>query len=467
MSYLKCTWLSSLIILSLPALCQHTPEKHAFSVKQCVEYAENNSAVVKNALLDIKLQEQQNREVTAMAYPQLNASINGQYNPNVTVQTFPNFIAAATYGVLEAEGVKNGTGDPIKSPSDFGYVQASFGTKWTASAGATLSQILFDGQVFVGLQARQTSIDFRTQSAELTKEQIRTNIYKIYYQLAVSNVQIDLINANIARVNKLLNDSRELYKNGFAESVDVDRATVQLANFEAQKQNALNSVSNGYVGLKTLIGMPLSDSLTLTDSITTENLQAEALTDGAYQYPDRPDYRVLSLSQKLQEYNVRRYKLARIPTASLNAGYSKLSQSNYFDFFTGVPWFSSSYIGVSVNVPIFQGFVKVAHIKEAELQLQQAQNNIENLKLQIDQEVESSINNFNSALTNFNNQKKNVTLAESVYNVTKKKYESGLASTTDLSNAQADLSTAQVSYVVSLYNAVLAKIDYLKAIGKL
>ena len=213
--------------------------------------------------------------------------------------------------------------------------------------------------------------------------------------------------------------------------------------------------------------MPLSDSLTLTDSITTDNLQAEALTDGTYQYPDRPDYRVLSLSQKLQEYNVRRYKLARIPTASLNAGYSKLSQSNYFDFFTGVPWFSSSYIGVSVNVPIFQGFVKVAHIKEAELQLQQAQNNIENLKLQIDQEVESSINNFNSALTNFNNQKKNVTLAESVYNVTKKKYESGLASTTDLSNAQADLSTAQVSYVVSLYNAVLAKIDYLKAIGKL
>jgi len=200
--------------------------------------------------LDIKLQEQQNRGITAAAYPQVNASINTQYNPNVTVQTFPNFIAQGTYGVLEAEGVKNGNGEPITSPEDFGFIQAQFGTKWTASAGATLSQILFDGQVFVGLQARETSISYREQAAELTKEQIRTNIYKIYYQLSVANEQIRLIDANIARTDKLLSDSRELYKNGFAESLDVDRASVQLTNFQAQKQTTINNVSNGYLGLK-------------------------------------------------------------------------------------------------------------------------------------------------------------------------------------------------------------------------
>ena len=103
---------------------------------------------------------------------------------------FQTLLPGATYGVLEAEGVKNGNGDPITSPTDFGYIQAAFGTKWTASAGVTLSQILFDGQVFVGLQARKTAIDYREQSAELTKEQIRTNIYKIYYQLSVANEQI-------------------------------------------------------------------------------------------------------------------------------------------------------------------------------------------------------------------------------------------------------------------------------------
>ena len=131
------------------------------------------------------------------------------------------------------------------------------------------------------------------------------------------------------------------------------------------------------------------------------------------------------------------------------------------------PWFSSSYIGVTINVPIFGGFLKDANIKQAQLELEQTNNNIEYLKLQIDQDVDSSINSFNSAITNLNNQKKNVDLAAKVYDLTKKKYESGLASTTDISNAQADLTTAQTSYIISLYNAVLAKIDYLKAIGKL
>lgn len=467
MSFMRYGWLSAFLFISLQAFSQQTPARHEYSAKQCVEYAEQNSAIVKNALLDIKLQQQQNRAVAAAAYPQVNGNLGGQYNPNVTVQTFPNFIAGATYSVLEAEGVKNGSGDPITTPNDLGYIDAQFGTKWTANVGATLSQILFDGAVFVGLQARSTAIDYKTQSAELTKEQIRTNIYKIYYQLSVANEQIRLIDANIARADKLLSDSRALYKNGFGESLDIDRASVQLTNFQSQKQTTLNNISNGYLGLKVLMGMPVHDTLILTDSVTAESIQQEALTDGIYKYEDRPDFRVLSLSEKLQEYNVRRYKLERIPTASLKAAYSKLSQSNAFDLLTGAPWFSSSYIGVTIDVPIFGGFLKDANIKQAQIQLEQTHNDIQYMKLQIDQDIDSSINSFNSAITNLNNQKKNSDLAEKVYDLTKKKYESGLASTTDISNAQADLTTAQTGYIVSLFNAVLAKIDYLKAIGKL
>lgn len=469
MRLLKYKWLTGFILLSLQAISQQSqaPAKHEFSVQQCIDYAEKNNAAVKNALLDIKIQQQQNRGITASAYPQLNGSFNTQYNPNVTVQTFPNFIAAATYGVLEAEGVKNGSGDPIKSPNDFGFIEAAFGTKWTANAGVTLSQILFDGQVFVGLQARKTSIDYRTEAAELTKEQIRTNISKIYYQLSVSKVQVQLIDANIARADKLLNDSRELYKNGFAEKLDVDRASVQLTNLQSQKQTTINTISNGYLGLKLLMGMPVSDSLVLTDSITAESIQQGLLNEGNYKYDDRPDYRVLSLSGKLQEYNVRRYKLSKIPTASLNAGYSKLAQANNFPLFSGAPWFSSSYIGVTVNVPIFGGFAKDAQVKQAQLELQQTQNNLDYLKLQIDQEVDSSITSFNNAVINLNSQQKNLDLATQVYDLTKKKYESGLASTTDIANAQADLTAAQSNYIIALYSAAIAKIDYLKATGKL
>ena len=472
MSLQKSTWLIILLSVSLQVFSQQaseqqTPVKHEFSLQQSVDYAEKNSSIVKNALLDIQIQQQQNRSITASAYPQINGSFNLQYNPAVAVQTIPDFISPAVYGVLINEGVKNGTGNPIEAPGTFSSFQVPFGTKWTSNAGVTLSQILFDGQVFVGLQARATSIDYRTQSAELTKQQIRTNISKVYYQLSISKEQVALIDANIARAEKLLNDSRELYKNGFAEQLDVDRASVQLANLQSQKQTTLNNISNGYLGLKMLIGMPVKDTLVLTQTVTDETIQQGLLNEGVYQYTDRPDFRTLSAYSKLQEYNVRRYKLSKIPTASLNAAYTKLAQERQFTLFEGAPWFSSAYVGVTVNVPIFSGFAKNANIELAQLQLQQANNNLENLKLQIDEQVDSSINSFKSSIINLNNQKKNLDLATQVYDLTKKKYESGLASTTDISNAQADLTTAQTSYIVALYNAGLAKIDYLYATGQL
>ena len=179
----------AVLFLTFVTLGANAQERHAMSARDAVEYAKKNSVQVKNALLDIEIQEQVNKEFTAAALPNISASSNLNYFPNVTVQTFPNFIAAGTYGVLSKEGVKDGNGNAITMPTDLGYVQAQFGTKFYNSVGVSLQQLLFDGQVFVGLQARNTTIDFAEKEAEITEENIRANIYKIYYQLAASKNQ--------------------------------------------------------------------------------------------------------------------------------------------------------------------------------------------------------------------------------------------------------------------------------------
>ncbi|HQZ74883.1 MAG TPA: TolC family protein, partial [Chitinophagaceae bacterium] len=202
--------------------------RHEFSIQQAIDYANKNNVNVKNALLDIKLQEQVNREITSRAYPGINASLGTTYNPNVATQVLPNFISPATYQVLIDEGVKDGNGNVIQMPDDFGFVAAQFGTKYSATAGISLSQILFDGQVFVGLQARDAAISFYKKNAEITEEMIKTNIYKIYYQLLVSKTQVELIDANIAFLEKNLKDTRIIYENGFREKLDVDKVSVQL-----------------------------------------------------------------------------------------------------------------------------------------------------------------------------------------------------------------------------------------------
>src|SRR4029078_862241 len=271
--------LASCLIIIITIEPARAQQMNAFSVKQAVDYALKNSAQVKNALLDIQIQRQTNKEITAAAFPQITGNVNANYNPAVAVQTFPNFIGAATYGVLQQEGVKNGNGDPIVSPADFGLIQAQFGSKYTAGAGIDLNQLLFDGQVFVGLLARKTSIQYATSAAEVTNEQIKTNIYKIYYQLVVGRKQIESIDANITRFEKLLNDTREIYKNGFAEKLDVDKVEVQLNNLRTEKLKAENQIESGNEALKFLIGMPQKDQLVLSDTLSDEELRSNILDE--------------------------------------------------------------------------------------------------------------------------------------------------------------------------------------------
>jgi outer membrane protein TolC len=458
--------LSGLVLFSVGiVISAAAQERHEFSAKDAVEYAKKNSVQVKNALLDVKIQEQVNKQVTAAALPSINASTGINYFPNVSVQTFPNFIAAGVYGVLTQEGVKDGSGNTIKMPNDFGYVQAQFGTKFNNSAGVSLQQLLFDGQVFIGLQARRTVIEFSEKTAEVTEEMIRANIYKIYYQLAATKTQVKMLDDNIALVQKLYSDIKKLYENGFAEKLDISKAEVQLTNLQTQRLQLLNSVNNGFLGLKFLMGMPARDSLILTDSVSYDDIRTGVLDAAQYNYSDRKEYQQAQIGLKLGEFNIKRYELSRFPTVALSSNYSFIRQSNDFGF--GGRWNKSSLIGLSVNVPIFRGFALNAQIENARLQQQKNLNNVEALKLSIDNDVHTAINNYNNALATLDIQKRNMDLAQTVYNQTQLKYQNGIGSQTEISQAQTDLLNAQNNYILALYSAINAKIDFLKATGKL
>lgn len=450
--------------LSILVLGAGAQQRHEFSARQAAAYALKNSVLVKNALVDVQIQEQTNREITAAAFPQINGSTGVVYNPNVTTQTFPNFIGAATYGVLEKEGV-SGTNGPIKMPTDLGFIQAQFGTKFNNSIGLDLQQLLFEGQVFVGLQARSTSMQFARKSVEVTEENIRANVYKIYYQLSAGKNQLNIIDANLSRLQKLADDTKKLYDNGFAERLDIDKVNVQLINLQTEKQRVLNTIQNGYLGLKYLMGMPAQDTLILTETVTADDIRSGVLDASLYSYSDRKEYQYAELGKRMNEFNVKRYKLTYFPTVALASNYMRLRQADKFGF--GGPWFPSSQIALRVSVPIFDGFARDARIQRAKLQLQQTENQIEDLKLAIDRDVQQAINNYSSSLATLDNQKRNMELAEKVYGQTKKKYEIGTGSTTEINNADAELRIAQTNYINALYDAIIAKVDFLKATGKL
>jgi outer membrane protein len=449
----RALYVAGLLLLAMGLRAQQAPPNgqqalavHLFSLAQAIDYAGKNSAKVKNALLDYQIQEQSNRATTSQALPQVSGSAG-----LTDYLQIPVTVAPGKY---------------------FGYpnvklVPIAFATQYSANAGVTLKQVLFDGQVFVGLKARQTALDYYKANQELTEQQLRQNITKVYYQLLLSKVQVQLIDANISHAEELLHNSSEMYKNGFAERLDVDKATVQLTNLQSNKIQVLYNIDNGYLGLKVLMGMPVRDSLALTDSLTYEMVRQGSLTDN-YKYSDRKEYQALELNRKLNEFDIQRYKKQYIPTVSLLANWTETGYGiDFSDIYGGKYWYPSSYVGLNINIPIFDGFYKDANIRQARMKLEQTKNSVEALQISIDNDVKNAQLKFGAALADLDFQKKNMDLAAGVYEQTRKKFEQGLGSNTEITSAQTDLIQAQNNYFNALYNAISAKVDYQYAIGKL
>lgn len=439
----KAALISTYLIIA--AFNANAQKVNALSAKEAVDYALKNSTQVKNALIDVQIQQQSNREVIASALPQINGTASFIDYLNIPTSLIPD----------EVFGGPAGKFTPVQ-----------FGTKYNTTGGIDLQQLLFDGQVFVGLMARKTVMQFARKTEEVTEEQIKTNVYKIYFQLAVGQKQISTLDANITQTEKLLHDTKELFKNGFAEQLDVDKVEVLLGNLNTNKLKAQNQLEVGYEGLKFLMNMPEKEKLVLTDTLSEEILK-ENILDENYSYTDRKEYQLLGLNQKLDMFNIKRYKLSKLPTLSGSASYTSNAQRTAFDFFQGGDWFTTSFVSLKLAVPIFDGGARNTRIQRARLDLQKVNNNIEQLKLSIDNDVAKSRLNMRTALSTVSSQKKNIDLAENVYRTTKLKYEQGLGSNQEIYNAQTELITAQNNYYSALYDVINAKIDYQRATGKL
>lgn len=445
MKYLSLLLISITSMIVVNAQTEIKP-LHSFTLNDCITYAQKNNVQVKNALLAIDAQVQTNREIASAAYPSIGTNVGSTDYLKIPTSLLPAQIFGGPAGT---------------------FIPVQFGTKFNANYGANFQQLLFDGQVFVALQARATSLEMQRKNAAVTEEAIKANIYKIYYQLSASKTQLNILDANIERLNKLAQDAQIMYKNGFAEKLDVDKVNVQLNNLQTEKLKATNAVSIGFMGLKMLMGMPVKDSLELTEIINEQSLNSDVLVENNFQYGQRKDFQYLSTVKKLTDYNVQRYQLSYLPTISMSGAYSKNAQRSKFDFFEGGNWFTTSLISLNVNLPLFNGFAREARVKRTKIELKQIENQIDALKNNIDNEITQAKLNYMSSVATVQFQKKNMLLAENVYQQTKKKFEAGTGSNTEISAAQTDLVSAQNNFMNALYAALIAKVDLLKATGKL
>ena len=462
--------LTSLVFLVIAANAQESqqPQVYEITAKDAVELAFKNVADIKNAKLDYKFSEARNKEITGMALPQVNGTLSGNHYLSLPVIQFPDATESFIYQILRDNGVKDASGNPITKTVDPTVRNVSFLTPWNVSAGLAVNQLLFEPQVFVGLQARKELLTNAGIQIKVAEDKVRETVYKSYYAVLISQKQLGFVQESIKRLEKLASDQNEMFKQGFVERLDIDKTTVTLNNTKTTETQLKNAIIIGFAILKMNLGLPQSDSLVLKDELTPDYIK-ENILDDSFKYEDRNEIKLLNSAVRLQSYDVRRYKLSYYPTVSAFYNFQKSGQRRNDQGGNKEPWFwyNTNLIGLSVNVPIFDGFQKKYKIQQAQISMDKTKNTLDQAIKGIDMEKTVAKSSLTNAILTMDAQESNMQLAERVYTTVKKKYEQGVGSSFEILQADTEFQQAQSNYFKALYDAIIAKISFQKSLGKL
>jgi outer membrane protein len=464
MQYYKLILLLSLLLATHFVKAQQITQ---LSIKDAIQQAFKNLPSLKNLELDYQIQGQFNKQIEAAAYPQITGSAGLNKYLQLPQFLFPDGTATAIYSILKEEGVKDGTGNPINKEIPLTSRSVSFQQPWNASVGITLNQLLFQPDVFVGLKARAAALEFSKSNIDVEKEKVKEQAYKQYYAVLIAEKQLEFIKVGITRLEKLKNDIEQLYKNGFREKLDIDKVEVPLNNLKTSQNLLENAIKLNYSGLKFALGLSQKDSVMLTDKLSTTELKSNLPGDVDFDFSNRKEIQLLTNAKKLQELDLKRQQLSNLPTVAGFVNYQAQGQGQNFITDRSTFWIRTSLVGLQLNVPIFSGFQRKYKIKEANLKLAKIDNNFDQLKKAIELEQTINKNVLKNSLLNLDIQQRNMDLATTIYNTTKKKYEQGLANSFEVLQDQNAITDAESKYFDALYQATIAKVSYLRALGKL
>lgn len=416
------------------------------TLKDAITYALENKSDAQKARLEVENSEYKIQEIRSRALPQISANGSLTYNP--ILQT--NVIDGAAFG-------QPGT-----------TIQAAFGQTWTSGAGVSLSQAIFDQSVFTGLRAAKSTREFYQINNQLTEEQVIERVANNYYSVYVQRERLILLDSNYVNTTKVRNIVKGQFDNGLAKKIDLDRIVVKMSNIDTERQQIINQIQLQENALKFYMGMPIETQIEIPQ--TEFEVTPIALTE-APNTVNRTEYLLLKKQEELLEFQKTAIKAEYYPTLSLIAGYNYIGQGPEVPLFAkpkdGVYWSDYSAIGLNLRVPIFTGFGTRARVRQADVNIRSLQEDIKDTQLGLDLDYRNAKAQIENNLVTIKNQKENMRLAGDILKNTKNNYLQGLASLTDLLDAENASLEAQNNYTRAVLAYKIAEIALIKSKGEL
>ncbi|MEI8112019.1 MAG: TolC family protein [Bacteroidia bacterium] len=431
-------------------------ESQKLTLKEAVNMALLQNTNILNSDLDLKIAQKKVWETMATGLPQINAK--GAYSHIFKVPTlsFGGKTVLSNTNVPWDPTTQSGTmssvslanGEKIYLNSEPG-TPIELGLKDNTTFDLTLSQLIFSGSYFVGLQATKVYYGLSKENAEKTKLDVIETVTNTYNMIKLAEESRKILTQNLENINKTLFEISEMNKQGFLEKTDVD----QLELTANTVRNAMNQIDSnldmGYrllkiqLGIEEIVKVELSDILESDDSLTKSSLQ---LITESFNINQNVDYKLIQTAEKAAKLELDLSKTGFMPTISGYYNHTEKLKTPAFDF---AP---KDLVGVNLSLPIFSSGQRLSVLAQRKMSLEKAQNTTKLVSSSLSMQASQFQNDLKLKLEKYQNQKKSKELSDDIYQRTLEKYKQGMTSSMDLMTSQNQYLTNLTNYYQCIYD---------------
>jgi len=411
------------------------------SLKACIQLSFANNFKLRQARLDTDKGHCQLKEAFSAGLPQISgfASLDDYFDIPVTMVS----------------------GEILGQPGTMVPIQ--LGTKYIANTGIQAGQMIYNASYFTSVRLFKKSCQINDLNLQKSKEELANNIAQMYLFIQITNKQVMLLDSNLLALRKVRGYSEQHYKNGLIRKADFDRVTVAINNLETERENLLLTRDQQLNMLKYLIGIGQNRTLVLSDKLEIINI-AIVTTDTISS--EQTELKLLEQRIELAKINLKLVQAGHLPSLSGYAGYSYQAPVEQFGLLDNKnSWYKTSYIGIKLSIPIFEGNRVKSKAGQSKIELEQISLGQQDLQSELNVKYKNALQKFYSSKSLESKLSINMMLSENIFKVTNEQYRQGLKSFTDVLNARSEYNVSHLSWLNALLQIKLSELEIIKING--
>ncbi len=432
------------ILTVLQGYSQNNTNVVALSLEKASLLGIERNVNVRNAELETEKSRFQLKEAQSKLYPQLEGYSTFSYYFAIPKMIVPGEIFGQT-----------------------GLIPIEIGTKFDWNNGFKATQLLYSQSYFTSIKIAREMENLTRLSLEKQKEEVVLQVSQIYYLCLNTSKQAELLRKTLTSIDQLLEITKLQSQNGVIRKVDHSRVQVNKSNLQTQIDNIDQLYIQQLGLLKYLIRIEQNKNIILTDTIS----------GGAYLTPSdsidtqkRFEIQLLENRIKLTELTRKSVNAANVPTLAGFGQYYIQGQRNEFDYFKsggGNKFYQVGVLGISLNVPIFDGLARRSKTKQYDIELTQLQNTKKSSMEFFSKEYSDAVRQYKNSYNALTRQRENIVVAEETYKISLDGYRQQVLSLSDLLLSESSLTEARLSYYNSVMQFNYAELELKKAKGEL